>query len=62
MKGSSRGHHADQLVKVILNCEFSLQMQAWYVRVPSASNIADDPSRGFFDAILRLGYTRVACN
>ena len=35
-------------------------MGAWYERVPSPSNIADDPSRGRFDRLLNSGARRVA--
>ena len=34
----------------------------WFARVPSKSNIADDPSRGCFNLLDRLGSTKVEVN
>ena len=33
----------------------------WYARVPTASNLADDPSRLIFANLSRLGYVLVQC-
>ena len=40
--------------------EALLQISPWFTRVPSSSNIGDDPSRLCFDVLHGLGYTRVA--
>ena len=39
--------------------EERLRVNACFLRVPTASNIADGPSRGDFSQILRLGGRRV---
>ena len=38
-----------------MDLEFQLQLKSWYARAPSASNLADDPSRLKFDLLLSLG-------
>ena len=37
---------ASTILKKILKLEDAVKVLAWYTRVPSPSNIADDPSRG----------------
>jgi hypothetical protein len=44
---------------VRLSCAH-LSVGAWYDRVPSPANIADDPSRGVFAALVKAGASRVA--
>ena len=45
---------ADEWVRNILECEAQSRVHVWYGRVPTASNIADGPSRLKFDEILRM--------
>ena len=51
---------ADNYELLVRNAELDVCMQTmnWYSRVPSKSNIGDDPSRLFFTEPDRKGYTR----
>ena len=51
---------ADNYELLVRNAELDVCMQTmnWYSRVPSKSNIGDDPSRLFFTELDRKGYTR----
>jgi hypothetical protein len=42
-----------------LSCA-KLSLGAWFDRVPSPSNLADDPSRGQYEALIRAGAKQVA--
>ena len=52
-----RGHMdsltGDPLLQSVLLLEFEQMSHNWYARVPTASNIADDPSRLNFSALER---------
>ena len=39
-----------------------MRWNAWFNRVPSESNIADDPSRGVFQYLIDAGVTRADVN
>ena len=57
-------HTNNELAKVILVATLGLecekQLQPWYARIPTDSNMADGPSRMFVDRLIQLGAT--ACN
>lgn len=44
--------NATPVLSAILQLEFDLKWTAWFSRVPTESNIADDPSRGQIQALL----------
>ena len=44
-----------QLVNSFVTKEIGLQIKPWFARVPTSSNIADDPSRLSEDAVVALG-------
>jgi len=46
VKGSSSNVHSAELLEEISNEDIACQTLLWYARVPSASNLADAPSRG----------------
>ena len=50
------------IIDGILAKETSLQVHAWYARVPAHSNIADSPSRGEHKDLLNIGCSRVPVN
>ena len=58
-----RGYSPVSDVASLLRVNAELQCQghgpAWYARVPSASNVADGPSRGMFEVTTSLGATKV---
>ncbi|CAE7519225.1 dnajb6-b [Symbiodinium sp. CCMP2592] len=47
------------IIDGILSKETSLQIHAWYARVPTHSNIADSPSRGEYEGLLNIGCSRL---
>jgi len=51
ISGRARTYPGSSLVAELLSLEDSAGVNAWYARVPSASNIADGPSRGSSDGI-----------
>ena len=55
LKSSGETLVARQIAHQIMSAEYSLQTKAWYARVASASNIADDPSRGNCDLLAHCG-------
>jgi hypothetical protein len=50
----------DNYELLVRNAELDVWMQTmnWYSRVPSKSNVSDDPSRLCFTELDRKGYTR----
>ena len=46
IKGSSPNPFNAEIVEKIVEEDFAVNTLVWYARVPSASNLADDPSRG----------------
>lgn len=52
IKAHSATSFGKRIVAPFVSLELSLQLKAWYARVPSASNISDDPSRLKFDKLV----------
>ena len=52
IRGLSTSECGDWLVRSIMASEMGANCQVWYARVPSASNIADEPSRLRFEAFV----------
>ena len=48
-------YNATPILVALLQLEFDLRWNAWFSRVPSESNIADDPSRGETQQLLEKG-------
>ena len=46
---------SSHLVESFVSREMELQIKPWLARVPTLSNIADDPSRLSEDAVIALG-------
>lgn len=57
LKGVGETPSARLLIHSVMGAETSFQTKSWYARVPSASNIADDPSRLQFDYLVSCGST-----
>ena len=55
IKGYGATKIADSIVQLFCEMEATLQLKSWFSRVPSHSNISDDPSRLKFDRLLSLG-------
>ena len=55
MKGVGETHAAKDLIAAIMECEYRLQTKSWFGRVPSYSNISDDPSRLVFETLTQQG-------
>ena len=55
MKGVGETFAAKDLVAAIMECEYHLQTKSWFGRVPSYSNISDDPSRLVFETMKKQG-------
>ena len=55
----TRKEEGAAIVFQAVEAEERLSIDACFLRVPTSSNIADGPSRGVFDTILRLGGRRV---
>ena len=55
----TRKEEGAAIVFQAVGAEERLSINACFLRVPTSSNIADGPSRGVFDAILRLGGRRI---
>ena len=55
MKGVGETYAAKALIAAIMECEYRLQTKSWFGRVPSYSNIADDPSRLIHETLLKCG-------
>ena len=62
IKGSGGTPTADRIITKAAIRECELGQHAWYARVASHANIADDPSRFSFDRLHRLGAARVMLN
>ena len=56
-RGSGETSVAKHVAARIMDSEYCLGTKSWYARVSSASNLADDPSRGNFDTLTKLGRT-----
>ena len=57
LKGSGETPTARRVADEIMQAEYTLQTKSWYARVASASNIADEPSRGDTERLTHLGST-----
>ena len=53
---------SSQLVDSFVSREMELQIKPWFARVPTSSNIADDPSRLSEDAVIALGSVKTPVN
>ena len=58
ISGSGRNITANFLVEALLKLEMATCTTPWYSRVPTPSNIADDPSRGEIHELVASGITR----
>ena len=59
-KSFTRKEEGARIVHEAVHLEEQLDVQAFFMRVPTFSNIADGPSRGDFSAVFRMGGRRVA--
>ena len=57
IKGAGATSMADAIIECFCAKESTLQLKAWFNRVPSHSNISDGPSRSDFSLVKRLGCT-----
>ena len=55
IKGSGATKVADAIIQLFCESEAALQLKSWFSRVPSHSNISDEPSRLKFEQLLSLG-------
>ena len=62
----SKGVEATTLAKILvastMECENRFQLKSWYGRVPSYSNISDNPSRGSDEQLIAYGSQRAEVN
>lgn len=58
IKAHSVTSFGKRILAPFISLELSLQLKSWYARVPSPSNIADDPSRLNFDFLESMGASR----
>ncbi|CAE7377990.1 NaCP60E [Symbiodinium sp. CCMP2592] len=54
------GSLANAVIESFLQLETTLQLKTWFARVPTACNIADNPSRLEFEPLLKRGAARRA--
>ena len=54
-RASARTMHDRMIVSACLRLEDTHSLRPWYSRVPTASNIADPPSRLEFDEMRQMG-------
>ena len=59
ISGAGRNSTARALVGFLLKLEMSVCAAPWYARVPTSSNIADDPSRGELQALQSQGVSQL---
>ena len=59
ISGSGRNAVAVLLVDFLLKLEMSVCASPWYARVPTPSNIADEPSRGVERLLELMGSQKV---
>lgn len=55
ISGCGRNSVANVLVELLLKLEMAANVTPWYTRVPTPSNIADEPSRGSVQHLLESG-------
>ena len=58
ISGSGRNITANFLIEALLKLEMATCTTPWYSRVPTPSNIADDPSRGEIRELVTSGVNR----
>ena len=51
---------AENVIEAFLQLEASLELKAWFARVPTSCNIADDPSRLKHEPLLKMGAAKRA--
>ena len=59
ISGAGRNCVANSLVEFLLKLEMKANVTPWYSRVPSPSNISDEPSRGEVEALIDQHVDRV---
>eukprot|EP00435_Cladocopium_sp_Y103_P073783 s444_g45.t1 len=59
ISGCGRNTVAKALIEFLLKLEMATSTTPWYGRVPTPSNVADDPSRGCYQHLLDSGALRV---
>ena len=59
VRGISASNASSKLVKATRIACARFAIAAWYDRVPSPSNLADDPSRKDYTVLYAMGATRV---
>ena len=59
ISGAGRNLTARALVGFLLKLEMAVCAAPWYARVPTPSNIADDPSRGDLQTLLSQGVNQL---
>lgn len=62
ISGKASGKVTNKILELVQKNETSNCLMTWFARVPSKSNIADDPSRGCFALLNRLGSAKVEIN
>ena len=59
ISGCGRNIVANTLIDFMLKLEMSANLTPWFARVPTPSNIADEPSRGVLSSLIALGALQV---
>ena len=59
ISGCGRNLVANTLIDFMLKLEMSANLTPWFARVPTPSNIADEPSRGVVSSLISLGASQV---
>lgn len=59
IKGYSRAVDSARIIHAFAAFNLELNVRSWFEYVPSKDNIADEPSRGEFERLARLGSTEV---
>eukprot|EP00438_Fugacium_kawagutii_P028836 Skav229820 [mRNA] locus=scaffold2672:22606:23685:+ [translate_table: standard] len=59
ISGKARNTVGMVLIESLLTLELESKIFPWYARVPSPSNVADGPSRGQIEELLRLGASQI---
>ena len=62
ISGAGRNVVANSLVEFLLKLEMTANVTRWYSRVPSPSNISDEPSRGELEALIEQRVDRVSAS
>ena len=62
ISAKASGDVAHKILERVLQCETDQGFMMWFARVPSKSNIADDPSRGCCKLLEKLGSKEIKIN